>query len=149
MSANTEPRYTLTPNNGFALVDAANTNSDGTGNITTPTMYLLITAGTNGTLLNFVRVMCSASAAATGNNPTVIRLYLSTISSGATTNANTHLIAEQAIPSITTDQTVTATPYFDIPLGFDIPSGYFLLASNHVVAVANTHNSVTAFADDY
>ena len=149
MAANTEPRFSLTPNNGFALVDAANTNSDGTGNITTPTMYLLITAGTNGTLLNFVRVMCSASTAASANAPTVIRLYLSTISSGATTNANTHLIAEQQIPSITADQTVTSTPYFDIPLGFDIPSGYFLLASSHVVAASNTHNSVSAFADDY
>ncbi len=149
MGANAVPRYTATPNNGFALVDAANANSDGTGNITTPTMYLLITAGANGTLLNFVRCMVSASTAASANNPTVIRLYLSTISSGATTNANTHLIVEQQIPSITADQTVTSTPYFDIPLGMDIPSGYYLLASTHVVAASNTHNSVSAFADDY
>jgi hypothetical protein len=149
MGANAVPRYTATPNNGYALVDAANTNSDGTGNVTTPTMYVLITAGTNGTLLNFVRVMVSASAASTANAATVIRLYLSTISSGATTNANTHLIAEIAIPSITADQSTVSTPYFDVPLGMDIPSGYLLLASSHVAANASQHNSVSAFADDY
>ena len=150
MPANATPRFTRQANISAALVDAANTNSDGTGNITTPTMYVVFTPDpTNGSFLEFVRVMVVASAPATAGAATVIRLYLSSISSGATTSANTHLIYELALPAITADQTTTATNFYDIPMGFAIPAAMYLLASTHIVANANTHNLVTAFGGDY
>lgn len=149
-SPNATPRFTKLANIGTALVDAANTNSDGTGNITTPTMYLLFTPdATNGSFLEFVRIMVTASAASTAGAATTIRLYLSTQSSGATTNANTKLIAEIAIPAITADVSGTATNYFDVPLGVSIPPTLFLLASTHVAANANTHYNLVAFGGDY
>lgn len=150
MSGNQQPQFTKQGNIGSALVDAANTNNDGTGNITTPTMYICFTAdATNGSYVEFARVMVVASAAATAGAATVIRLYYSTITSGATSNANTFLIAELAIPSITADQTTTATNWFDIALGFRLPAGSVLLASTHMAANANTHNRVTVFGGDY
>ena len=76
-----------------ALVTAANTNSDGTGNITTPTMYIALTAdATNRSSLEFVRFMAVASVAASNTNRPVMRVYVSSITSGATSSANTWLI---------------------------------------------------------
>jgi hypothetical protein len=150
LSANSVPRFTRQANISTALVNAANTNSDGTGNITTPTMYLLFTPdATNGSFLEFVRVMVTASTAATAGNATVIRLYLSSINSGATTSANTHLFNEVAIPVITADQTTTATNYVDVPIGFAIPAAMYVLASTHMIAATSTNNNVTAFGGDY
>lgn len=150
MPANATPRFTKQANITAALVNAANTNSDGTGNITTPTMYLVWTPDvTNGSFLEFVRIMVTANTAATVGAATVIRLYLSTINTGATTSANTRLISEVAIPSITTDNTTTATNFFDVAMGFGVPSTLFLLASTHIVAAANSNNLVIAFGGDY
>lgn len=150
MAGNAVPQFTRQGNIGSALVNAANTNSDGTGNITTPTMYVVFTAdATNGSYVEFARVNVVASVAATAGAATVIRLYYSTIGSGATTNANTFLIAELAIPAITADQTVTATNWFDIPLGFRIPAGSFILASTHIAAAANTGNRISVYGGDY
>jgi len=150
MGGNVQPQFTRQGNIGSALVDAANTNSDGTGNITTPTMYICFTAdATNGSYAEFARVIVVASAAATLGAATVIRIYYSTIGSGATSNANTFLLAEIAVPAITADQTTTATNWFDAPLGFRLPAGSFLLASTHVAANASTHNRVTVIGGDY
>jgi len=150
MPGNAVPQFTRQGNIGSALVNAANTNSDGTGNIGTPTMYVVLTAdATNGSYVEFARINVVASAAATAGAATVIRLYVSSVGSGATTSANTFLVAEVAIPSITADQSTTATNWFDVPLGFRLPAGWFLLASTHVAAAANTGNRVTAYAGDY
>ena len=150
MPGNATPRFTKQANVGSVQVDAANTNSDGTGNITTPTMYIVFTAdATNGSYLDFIRVMLSASAASTLGAATTVRFYISSISSGATTNANTFLIDELALPAITADVSGTATNYFDVPMGIQVPAGKLVLASTHVVSNANTHVTVTAFGGDY
>jgi len=150
MPGNATPQFTKDGIIGSALVNAANTNSDGTGNITTPTMYVVATAdATNGSYIDFVRIMIVATTAASANAPTVLRLYASSIGAGATTSANTFLIHEEAIPSVTADQTTTATNKFDVPLGIRLPAGWFLLASTHVAAAANTGNRVSAFGGNY
>ena len=41
MGGNAQPQFTRQGNVGSAEMTAANTNSDGTGNIGTPTMYVL------------------------------------------------------------------------------------------------------------
>lgn len=151
MAANTAPIFTTTPAIGAAVwlpATTANTKSDGTGTIGTD-MLLLETAGTNGSFLNKARFSPCASAAATATTASVIRVYLSTQSSGATTNADTHLIAEVPAPAQTADQTTTATNYIDVPLGFAIPSGISVLFSMHHAAAANTSWKGVVFSGDY
>lgn len=150
MSGNAQPQFTRQGNIGSALVTAANTNSDGTGNITTPTMYIALTAdATNGSYVEFVRFMAVASVAASNTAATVMRVYVSSITSGATSSANTWLIGEIALPIISADQTVTATNWYDMPLGFRLPAGYTLLVSSHIAQPANTGIRATAFGGDY
>ena len=149
MPANATPRFTAVANIASANVDAANASSAGDGNITTPTSYVIFTAGANGSFVEFVRIMVTASAASTLGNATTIRIFTSTVGSGATTTANTHLIDEIAIPAITADVSGTATNYFDVPMGLAIPASTFLLATTHAAAAASTHNCVTAFGGDY
>ena len=145
----TQPSFTQLANVASALVTAANTNSDGTGNITTPTMYVAFTAGGNGSYVEMVRLMAVASAASTPTSPTTMRIYVSTVGAGATTSANTYLVAEIALPAITADAPTAATNAYDVPLGFAIPAGTFILVSSHVAAAANTGIRATVFGGDY
>lgn len=140
MPGNAIPRFTANANVTIgAFVTAQNTNSDGTGNITTPTMYIVLTAGANGSYVEGVRVFPVASAASTNTVATLIRLYLSSITSGATSNANTAMCApELAIPIVAADGTTVAIPSYDIMLGFQIPANYTLLASTSEAAAAST-----------
>jgi hypothetical protein len=151
MAANTAPIFTDLPLLGRAVwlpATTANTKSDGTGTIGTD-MLLLVTAGTDGSFLNRVRLTPSASVAATATTASIHRLYLSTAASGATTSATTTLIAEYAAPAQTTDQTTVSVQPIDVPLGFYIPSGIQLLWSMHHAAAANTAWHAVAFAGSY
>ncbi len=148
---NTSPAFTK---NGFcssAILALANTKSDGTGNLTTGvTIYLLKQAdATNGSFCDFVRVMPVASTAGTSTAATVIRIYISTIASGATTAADTFLVAELAIPIVTADSATAALNPFDIPLGFRLAPSQTLLISTHAAAAANTTWNATLFGGDY
>jgi uncharacterized protein with beta-barrel porin domain len=140
MAAGTTPIYTLTPQIGQGIwlpATTANTKSDGTGTIATD-LILLCTSGADGSFLNKIRFSPCASVAATATTASVIRVYLSTQSSGATTNANTKLIGETAAPAQTADQTTTATNFLEFPLGFAVPTGYSVLFSMHHSAAAST-----------
>lgn len=147
----TTPLWTGTPNIGqgvWTSSTTANTKSDGTGTIGTD-MLKILTAGGNGSFVNKVRLMPCASAAATATTATVARIYLSTVGSGSTARTDTNLIAEVPCPAQTADQTTTATNQIDIPLGFAIASGDYILFSMHHAAAANTSWSIVGFAGDF
>jgi hypothetical protein len=151
MAANTAPIFTDIPLVGRAVwlpATTANTKSDGTGTIGTD-ILLLLTAGTDGSFLNRIRLTPAASAAATGTTASIHRLYLSTQASGATTSANTTLIAEYAAPAQTADQTTVSVQPIDVPLGFYIPNGVQLLWSMHHSAAASTAWHAVCFAGSY
>ena len=151
MAAGTTPIYTLLPEIGAGIwlpATTANVKSDGVGTIGTD-MVLLMTSGTDGSFLNKIRFSPAASVAATATTASVIRVYLSTQSSGATTNANTHLIGEIAAPSQTADQTTTATNYLEFPLGFAVQTGHSVLFSMHHSAAANTSWKGVVMYGDY
>lgn len=116
----------------------ANTKSDGTGTIGTD-LFKAFTAGAQGSLVKRVRFNPVASVAATGLSATVLRLFLSSKTSGATSpGVDTWLVAEIAAAVQTADQTVTATFSLEIPLNLVVPAGYTLLVSSHIINVANT-----------
>lgn len=151
MAANTVPIFTSVPVIGKGIwtnSSTANTRNDGNGTIGT-SMVLIATGSTDGTFLNRVRFMPTATAAATATTATVIRVYLSTVGSGGTTSADTVCIGEVSAASQTAaSASVAATP-IDFPLGFAIPSGYYLLFSMHHAAAANTVWEATVYGGNY
>ena len=151
MAAGTTPIFTITPDLGAGIwlpATTANTKSDGVGTIGTD-LILLYTSGTDGSFLNKIRFSPSASVASTATTASVIRVFLSTVTSGVTTNVNTHLIAEIAAPTQTVDVATTATNYLEVPLGFAVPTGYTVLFSMHHAAVANSSWKGVMFSGDY
>lgn len=112
-------------------------------------MVLVSSAGADGTFYRAVRVKAWATAAATSTSATVIRIFKSTLSSGATTSADTHLLGEIQIPAVSAANTTGALADFDIPLNIAVPTGQHLLASTSIVAAANTGFSLIAIGGDY
>jgi len=149
MAANTAPCFPLTPNIGAAILGAtANVKSDGVGTIATDIMKI-ITGGTNGTWVKAVRLSPFASAAATATAATVLRLFISTKTSGATTSADTFLFQETAAAAQTADQTTTSTFYFEIPFGLWLPASYTILGSSHIINNANTGWMAIGIGEDF
>jgi hypothetical protein len=137
MAANVSPIFGLTPVLGQVVISTQNTKSDGTGTIGTD-LWLGFTAGADGAYINKIRLSPTASVAATATVATVIRIFLSTVSSGATATSNTSLFQEQAVGIQTAAQTTTGTFFFEIPMGITIPANSTILFSTHIANAANT-----------
>ena len=90
MPANIYPIFTLTPNVGFAEVDSANTESDGTGALDT-----LFTAGANGSMVFCVRYRNAQSTVA-ASSEMVVRLFVTD-----TGGINPRLLYEVAVAAAT------------------------------------------------
>jgi hypothetical protein len=113
-------------------------------------MTLLFTAdGANGSWVSRVRYSPIGAVAATATNATVIRTFISTKVTGATTSADTWLFQEIAAPAQTTDQTSTATNFIEVPLNFALPASGSILCSSHVVNATNTGWLGLVLAGDY
>jgi hypothetical protein len=150
---NTSPIFTLTPKiTGQTILSTltANANSDGTGNLTsTPTMVLLFTASASGSFVSKIRIS-AAGTTSVAMEATVISIYISSITSGATTNANTFLFAEISTAAITAASATVATNYYEIPVNLALQANQTILASIRAVPAANTHEWVLlTFAGDY
>lgn len=138
--------------NGFApavRVTAANVSSEGDGTVGTSNYLVVQADATNGSFIEFVRIMPRASLANTSTSATVIRLFTSTVASGATTSANTNLIYEYLLPSIVAASSTGAVPWYDVPLNIRLAAGMTILGSSHVAAAANTSWGLQAFGGDY
>lgn len=120
---------------------AANTSSQGGGTIGTD-IFLAATAGANGAFIERVRLVPTATTPTT-TTATVARIFWSTQASGATTNANTHLLAEIALPAIAADSASVQVPALDVPINMNIPANATILVTNHAAPAANTQWKVT------
>jgi hypothetical protein len=145
---NTDPIFSKQGNTGAVKITAANVKNDGTGTIGTD-IFKAFTAGASGAFVQKVRVTLSASTAATATTATVFRVYISSITAGATTNADTFLWGEVALPAQTADQTTTATNAVEIPLGFALPANWTVLVSTHHAPAANTMVQAIVIGGDY
>ena len=149
MAGNSTPQFCKngtfgTPKN----VTAANTSSDGGGTIATDIFLVFTADATNGSLVEFVRFIAAATTPTT-TTATVGRVFASSQTSGATTNANTHLLAEVVLPATAADNTATAGNPIDVPLNVRLPAGWTILVTNHAAPAANSAWRVTPFAGDY
>lgn len=152
MPANTQPIYTKEPILGCAIwtsSSTANTDSDGSGTIGTDMVLLCSADATNGTYLNRVRFHVAATAAGTATTGTVIRLFVSSQSSGSTTSSNTNLIGEITAGATTAASASSAVLPLDYNLGFGLEPGQHLLFSMHHAAAANTLWHATVYGGDY
>jgi hypothetical protein len=145
---NTSPRFTKVANINSVLVTAANTSSQGGGTIATDIFKAFTADATNGSFVEKVRLIPTATAATT-TSATVARVFLSSVASGATTSANTFLVAEVTLPAIAADNASTGVNPFDVPLGFGIPAGWTVLVTNHAAPAANTAWRAVVIAGDW
>lgn len=149
MPANTQPVYSVTPNIGRANVTAANVKSDGTGTIGTD-IVVAFTAGANGSWVSKIRISAVATTAATVTAGTVIRAFISTKTSGATTGGtDTFIIQEVQFGAVTADQTTAAVAPVEIPCNFALNPGQTILITSHIVAVAATAWQATVYGGDF
>lgn len=158
MAANTQPIFTLTPNIGQVKITTttAQVKSDGTSAGTgTDLMFSSFASGANGSFLQKVRFNVCASAAAVNSVATVLRVYLSSVSTavgsaaGATTNANTFLLAEISVPILSASNSINATSYYEVPLNIPIATGAWILVSQHVAQTTNQTWQATAIGGNY
>jgi hypothetical protein len=147
MAANTAPIFTIVPEFSAVRIQAANTSSSGSGTIGTD-IYLAFSPGANGSYLQKIRFSLAESTIGTASAACVLRVFLSTQSSGSTSAGNTWLIQEVVAATQTPSATLSASP-IDIPLNFAIPSTYYVLVSASVAPTANTTWNANVFAGDY
>lgn len=152
---NTNPVYSIVPNVSAAQLTpsiTANTKSDGAGTIGTDIVKVWTSgsAGSNaaGSNLKKIRIQPYATVANTATTATIIRLFLSTKTSGVTTAADTWCITEVGMVSQAADHSTNMAYFVDVPVGETIPNGYTILASQHVIAAANTGYQIIAFSGD-
>jgi len=148
---NTAPIFTGTPDVSGTRITTAQNNSQGNGTIGTD-IFLAFSAGASGSYLQKVRFTLGGATANTASTAAVLRIYLSTQSTGSTTSSNTWLIQEVTAASQTPNVVTTltgATYPIDVPLNFAIPTGYNLLVGASAVTSANTVWTVTTYGGDY
>lgn len=151
MAANTAPIYPHTvrsPGVSITSTTTALVRTDGVGTIGTD-LLLLSTAGTDGTFYRQVNIKPCATTAATNTTATVIRVFKSTVTSGATTAGNTQLLGEVQIPSVSAANTTIPLPDFIIPLNIALEAGHTLLIATSVATGASVTFACVAIAGDY
>jgi hypothetical protein len=149
MPANINPQFinsaVITP----VAVTAALAQSEGTGTIGT-NIFLCVTAGANDAFVEQILWMPTASAASTLTQATVARAYISTKGSGNTTGGtDTFLLYEVVLPAVTAASPTVAQNPVSMPLNYRVPSGSFLLVSNHAAPNASTEWVATPIAGNY
>ncbi len=152
MPANTSPIFALTPNVGEVKITttAALVRSDGSAaNAIGTDQFLCFTAGANGSFVQRVRFIPVASAAAVTSVATTLRVYLSSVNTGTPTASDTHLLAEISVPAISTSNSTNAVNYYEIPLNIAIPTGNYILVSQHVAQTTNQSWQAMVFGGDY
>lgn len=159
MAANTAPIFSITPNVASVKIatTAAVTTSDGVSTGSTPSLlYQVFKAGANGSFVQRVRFNSIATAANITGVATVLRVYISTVNTGggpgvvgATTAANTSVIAEISVPAVISGNSINAPVYFEVPLNIQLATGQYLLVGQHVAQTTNQQWQATAIGGDY
>lgn len=144
MTANTSPIYTITPNNGFGFVTAADTSQIGTS----AGVVLVMTAGTFGNFISRLIFQPISTSGSTTTSAATGRIYLNNGSTVGTA-ANNCLFKEINLPAIAVNLTATVAAIgYESPINFQIPNGYKIYVGVTAIA-ANTQWNVLAISGDY
>lgn len=150
MPQNFNPIYVLTPNVGFTKIPttSANVFSNGSGSIGT-NLFLAFSAGVSGSFIQSIRFQSTAEQAAVNSVATTLRAFVGRQNAGTLTTASAFLLAEISVPLISTANSTNATNYYDIPINRAVPSGSYVLVSQHVAQTTNQYWQATVFGGDY
>lgn len=150
MAGNTTPIFSrIGIISASAIGTTAAVSSSGVGTIGTNIFNVFTADATNGSFVQRIRFSPSATTAATSTAATVHRIYVSSVSTGATTQANAWLFQEVACAAQSAAATTTATAYVEVPLNFALPPNYTILVNSSVVNNANTSWTAIVFGGAY
>lgn len=149
MPANTSPIFGLTPKIGTANITttATSTRNDGVGTVGT-NLFLTFTAGANGSFIQKIRFFSVASTPTTGV-ATVLRAFLATVNTGTLTASDAALLGELSVPAVPSANANNASSYYELPLNFAIPTGTYILVSQHAAQTTNQNWTSMVIASDY
>ncbi len=150
MPANTSPIWTLTPNVSHAdiLTTAVNVNTTAPGTVGT-NCFVAFTSGVNGSYVQKFRFSFVSTTSVISSVATTLQVYSSTVNTGATTTANTDLLAIVQAPAQTVSAVTTAPYQIEIPFSFAIPANRFLLVAQSVAQNTNANWQGLAIGGDY
>lgn len=151
MAQNTAPIYSQVPVISAAqLVNGttASARSDGVGTVGTDMLKAFTADATNGSFVSKMRIYASATTPTT-MSATVIRIFISSITSGATTAANTFLFQEVSTAAITAANATNAANFYEVPINLALPPSYTVLVSIHAAPASNTQWQCAVFAGNY
>jgi hypothetical protein len=150
MTANVAPIWTAVPRaDGSAalIATAASVVYDVSGTIGTD-VYNIFTAGAEGSFVERVRLNYIANGTTT-SVAAVLRLYISSITSGTPSAADTRFYESVALPATGALTTTAVNSFFDVSLGFALPPSYTILAKISVSQGASTGWQATVIGGDY
>lgn len=146
MAQNTSPIFPLVPETTWVSGAAANAATPGvtantTKDLTSGTIYgPILTAGTNGSRLDFIKVRVLGT-----NVQTVVRIWINN-GSATGTAANNALYFERTLPATTVSETSEQTDII-LALNISLPAGYRIYATFGTAVAAGFH--LTAVGGDY
>lgn len=149
MAGNVNPQYTKQGNFGSVLITAANTSSAGGGTVATDIFKAFTADATNGSFVEKVTFIPVATTPTTMAGPHTLRVFISSVGAGATTSANTYLVAEVTAPAVAADSATVAVYPIDVPINQRIPAGWFVLVTEHTAPAANSNWRANVWGGDY
>ncbi len=149
MAQNTSPIFGLTPEvQGVDITTtAASARSDGLAAIGTA-LFVAFTAGPSGSYVQKVRFMSVATTPTTGV-ATVLRCYISSVNTGTPTSSQIFLLGEISVGALASANATNATNFYELPLNFAIPSGRYILVSQHAAQTTNQNWQAVVIGSDY
>lgn len=141
------PNVPATARVSSVRITSGNTSSQGGGTIGTD-IFLVGSIGASGSFIDRVRFAPTATTTTT-TTATVARIFYSSVSSGATTNANTFLLGECVLPSLSAGSSSASNIMLDFPLNINLDTGFHVLVTNHATPAANTAWVATLIGADY
>jgi len=130
MAQNIDPIFGLAPmGDGVVVVTAPSVVYNGSGTIGTDLYKVAQGKAADGSFVGALRVKYVANATTT-SNAAVLKIWYSSINSGATTAlTNVWLLTEIALPATGALSTTAVAAEYNIPLGIPLKAGYTILAS--------------------
>lgn len=135
----TTPIFASSPIYGI-VTNVAGANTNRGDDLSGANVFLLLTAGTSGSIFNAVRLVARGT-----NVATVVRFFINNGGSLSVANNNT-LIGELSLPSTTASET-GAQWTTEFPLGFPVPPGYRLYVTLGTAVAAGY--AVSAYGLDF
>jgi hypothetical protein len=149
MPANIDPIFSQAPDiQGKLVVTAPSVVYNTSGTIGTDIYAVWIADATNGGYIQKLRVKYSGNNTTT-SNAAVLKIWISSVSTGTPTTSQAYLYDEIALPATGALSTTTTSAVYEIPMGIALPAGYAVLAVITVTQPANFGWFVTGIGGKY